>query len=477
MRLGLRLFVGVFLIVGIAAFFVMRVFVDEVKPGVRQAMEASLADTAAVLAQLATDDLESGRIADGQFAREVDAAGRRHLGAQVWNFRKDRVDYRIYVTDGRGIVVYDSARRDVGRDYSKWNDVYRTLRGRYGARSSSGESGDVHDTVMHVAAPIRDGAGRIIGVLGVANPNRTTQPFIAASQQEILRKGGVLLLLATMVGVAMTTWLGVGIGRLNAYAKAVSAGERVPPPPVRRDELGDLGRVLEGMRQKLDGKEYVERYVQSLTHEMKGPLAAIRGAAELLQESLPPAEHARFARNVETESARLTQMIDKLLALAAVEQQGWLQNAEPVSIPALVADVAGQLRTTARLHGVDLAIGGVGAGTEVIGDPFLLRQAVHNLVDNAIAFSPAGTCVEISTRSVDSAIVIEVADRGPGIPAYASERVFERFYSLPRPGSGLRSSGLGLPFVAEVATLHRGAVRLLDRDGGGAIAELSIARG
>ena len=69
MRLGLRLFVGVFLIVGIAAFFVMRVFVDEVKPGVRQAMEASLADTAAVLAQLATDDLESGRIADGQFAR------------------------------------------------------------------------------------------------------------------------------------------------------------------------------------------------------------------------------------------------------------------------------------------------------------------------------------------------------------------------------------------------------------------------
>ena len=85
--------------------------------------------------------------------------------------------------------------------------------------------------------------------------------------------------------------------------------------------------------------------------------------------------------------------------------------------------------------------------------------------------------MEISTRSVDSAIVIEVADRGPGIPAYASERVFERFYSLPRPGSGLRSSGLGLPFVAEVATLHRGAVRLLDRDGGGAIAELSIARG
>ena len=132
-------------------------------------------------------------------------------------------------------------------------------------------------------------------------------------------------------------------------------------------------------------------------------------------------------------------MIDKLLALAAVEQQGWLQNAAPVSIPALVADVAGQLRTTARGHGVDLAIGDVAAGAEVTGDPFLLRQALHNLVDNAIAFSPAGTCVEISARNADGAVVIVVGDRGPGVPAYARERVFERFYSLPRPGSGLRS--------------------------------------
>jgi two-component system, OmpR family, sensor histidine kinase CreC len=102
---------------------------------------------------------------------------------------------------------------------------------------------------------------------------------------------------------------------------------------------------------------------------------------------------------------------------------------------------------------------------------------VHNLIDNAIAFSPAGSCVEVSVSSAGGTVAIEVADRGPGIPAYASDRVFERFYSLPRPSSGVRSSGLGLPFVAEVATLHRGGVTLRNRDGGGAVAELSIARG
>ena len=84
--------------------------------------------------------------------------------------------------------------------------------------------------------------------------------------------------------------------------------------------------------------------------------------------------------------------------------------------------------------------------------------------------------MELDARGHGDDVVIRVSDGGPGIPEYAGDRVFERFYSLPRPGSGLRSSGLGLPFVAEVATLHRGHVSLRNRDGAGAVAELSIAR-
>ena len=83
MRLGLRLFLGFFLIVGLAAFFVMRVFVNEVKPGVRQAMESTLVDAANVLAVMAADDLKSGHIADGQFVRDLALAQRRELNATV----------------------------------------------------------------------------------------------------------------------------------------------------------------------------------------------------------------------------------------------------------------------------------------------------------------------------------------------------------------------------------------------------------
>ena len=169
--------------------------------------------------------------------------------------------------------------------------------------------------------------------------------------------------------------------------------------------------------------------------EMKGPLAAIRGAAELLQEDLPPAERTRFTRNVETESARLTQMIDKLLALAAVEQQGWLQKVEPVPIADLVTGIAEQVAATARGQGVDVIVGSIPAGLLVSGDAFLLRQAIHNLVDNAIAFSAAGSRVEIAAKEDAGKAVVSVCDRGPGVPEYATARVFERFYSLPRPGS------------------------------------------
>jgi two-component system sensor histidine kinase CreC len=473
-RLGIRLFFGVFLIVGVAAFFVMRVFVDEVKPGVRQAMESSLVDTATVLAELATDDLQSGHMSDGGFARHVDAANHRRMGATVWDFQKDRFDYRVYVTDARGIVVYDSKGLDVGRNYSRWNNVQRTLRGQYGARSSPETPGDRINTVMHVSAPIRDASGAIIGVLTVANPNRTTEPFIAASQQQILRKGGWLLAVSALIGLVMVAWLARGIGRLNAYAQAVSAGDRTQPPPMRRDEIGDLGRALETMRRKLDGKEYVEGYVQTLTHEMKGPLAAIRGAAELLQEPLPANERERFARNVQNQGVRLTEMIDKLLALSVVEQQGWLQKAEPIAVGALLADVAENLSPAARSNGIELVLQPPAPGLTVSGDTFLLRQALLNMGENAIAFAPSGTAIELTASACDEVVRLTVADRGPGIPDYAAERVFERFYSLSRPRSGERSSGLGLPFVREVASLHRGQAVLRNREGGGAIAELSL---
>lgn len=476
MRLGLKLVLGFFLIVGIAAFFVMRVFVNEVKPGVRQAMESTLVDAANLLAEVAADDLKAGRIADGAFARHVALAQKRDPKAWVWRFQKRTVDYRVTVTDARGTVVFDSQGRDVGRDNSRWNDVYRTLRGEYGARSSAEVPGDKTNTVMHVAAPMFDPADRstLIGVLTLSQPNRSIEPFIVASQRSILLRGAWLIGISALIGVVMTWWLMRGIGSLNRYAQAVSAGEPVPPPRPRTDEIGDLGRALETMRRKLQGKAYVEQYVQSLTHEMKSPLAAIRGAAELLQEPLPEADRQRFARNIQTQEQRLTETIDKLLALAEVEQHGWLQRRERIDTATLADDVVQGVGAKLTPQGVDVVRVPQAGAWAVEGDAFLLRRALGNLLDNAIAFSPPGGTVELVVDAVDGLVRFIVRDQGPGVPDYARERVFERFYSLPRPEGGQRSSGLGLPFVREVMRLHGGEVTLENRPDGGAEAVLSL---
>ena len=115
----------------------------------------------------------------------------------------------------------------------------------------------------------------------------------------------------------------------------------------------------------------------------------------------------------------------------------------------------------------------VPVGAMARGERFLVRQALANLLDNAVDFSPADGVIHLKLSRQGKSVLLEVSDEGPGIPDFAHDRVFDRFYSLPRP-DGSRSSGLGLSFVREVAALHGGSVRLLNRDRAGASAELSL---
>lgn len=474
MRIGLRVLLGYFVIVALAGLLLAQVFVQQVKPGVRQAMEDTLADTANVLAELATDDLQAGRMDDGQFATRVRALAGRDFGAEIWGFPKRASGYVVTVTDARGIVVFDSSGRDLGRDNSRWNDVRRTLRGEYGARSTRSDPDDDSTSVMHVAAPIRDGAvpgqGAVIGVLTVSKPNQAMAPFIARSQGVVLRWGLVLLGAALLVGLLASWWLTRQLDGLRRYADAVTAGERATLPR-SAGEFAELGQALATMRERLDGKQYVEQYVHALTHELKSPLAAIRAAGELLESPLPEADRARFAGSVAAQSQRMAQTIDALLALAALEHRQALEAPVPLSLPAIVDAAVADAGPRLRAAALRCEVTADAALPRVRGDAFLLRQLVANLLDNAIDFAPGGSCIDVSLVVDGDHLRLSVADRGAGVPGFAQARVFERFFSLPRPDGGARSSGLGLPFVAEVAALHGGRAALRDRDDGGTVAE------
>ena len=464
MRLGIRLLFAFFLINGIAAFFVLRVFMAEIKPSVREVMEDMMVDTANILAELASEDLAAGRLAAGAdnsgaspFAQHVRRYAARPIDAAIWGFSKQSLDYRIYVTDTTGRVLFDSENRSVGADYSQWRDVARTLRGEYGARSTRDVEDDDTSGVMHVAAPIYV-QGRIAGVLTVAKPTRTVQRFIDRAERKVFMGGLLLLALSAAVGVAVTLWMVWNVRRLRDYALSVQGPADAAAPPLAMPsvpgELGDLARAMDRMRARLEGRDYVEGYVRALTHELKSPVSAIRGAGELLQDDLPAADRTQFATQVVEQSERVQRLIDRLLELSKLEQRQHAEPAAPAHLGHCAALALRQASALAHQRGVALELKGEG----VLGpwEEELVTLAIGNLLDNAICFAPEGSIVRVELQGAQLA----VQDQGPGVPDYALARLGERFFTTARPGGKRTGSGLGLAIVRRVMALHGGTLQV-----------------
>ena len=470
MRLGLRLLFAFFLINGIAAFFVLRVFTAEIKPSVREVMEDMMVDTANILAELASEEVASGRMSltslrspDSSFARSVRRYAVRPIDASIWGLSKQSLDYRIYVVDATGHVIFDSEGRAEGMDYSRWRDVALTLRGEYGARASRDVAEDDASGVFYVAAPILAN-DKIIGALTVAKPTRTVQRFIERAERKILKGGLLLLSLSALVGIAITLWIVWHVRRLRDYALSVQAptttSSTAPPVPQVPGELGDLARAMDHMRERLEGRDYIEGYVRALTHELKSPVAAIRGAGELLQDDLPPEDREQFAAQVVEQSERLQRLIDRLLELSKLEQRHHADTALPVALRDCAERAVAQCTARAAQRGVRLAMQGEGASGPWEAD--LVTLAIGNLIDNAIDFSPAGASVRVDVEGTS----VTVSDEGPGVPDYALARLGERFFTTARPDGARSGSGLGLAIVRRVLDLHGGDWQLANRHPG-----------
>jgi two-component system sensor histidine kinase CreC len=469
LSLTLRLFLVGSVLVAASGWLALQQVQHEIRPAMRSSTEESLVDTANLLAELVAKDLQAGTLSQGDLAQVLAAYGKRRPDARIWGVRKDRVTHRVHVTDNRGVVLLDSTGEDVGSDFSRWNDVLRTLRGEYGARTTNEVEGDERTAVMHVAAPVRDGE-RIIGVVTVSKPTSSVQPYIERAQRELLILASLFVAGGLAIGGLLSWWLSSSIRRLTRYADAVTAGERPLVPSLPGSELNQLAAALDTMRARLEGKAYVERYVQTLTHELKSPLAAIHGAAELLRQDMPPGQRDRFLTNIDVEAARLTSLTERLLHLAQVEQRRDLDERVPVRLREVVEELLQGFASRLAVAGI-AASNAVPQETQVHGERFLLRQALSNLLDNAIDFTSPGGAIHVAAQSASlpsgtAAVAISVFNEGAPVPEYAISRITERFYSLPRPGTGRKSTGLGLNFVQEVAHLHGGVFRLTNESRG-----------
>jgi two-component system sensor histidine kinase CreC len=475
-----RVFAAILLAYAIGVGWLMWRLLADIDPRYRESAEESLVETAHLMAaQIEQRWLERGvslaepvidiAVLEPLF-RDLYA---RELDADIFGFKKTRIELRMTVVDASGRVLFDSLGRAAGADHSQWRDVKRALEGRYGARTTPDVDTDARTAVMYVAAPLkRDGA--IVGAVSVGKPAESFGQFVEAARRKTIVIGVTSVLAVALLVAILSVWLVRPFGFIADYVRYARSQRSFSLPRLGRRALGTLGAAYDEMRDALAGRSYVADYVQTLTHELKSPLSAIRGAAELLHErEMPAADRERFVANIERETARIQELVDRMMELAALESRRVLERTEPVALRSLLEERVSSANAAGAPRGITVALDAPQDAT-VDGDALLLQRALGNLLDNALDFSPPGGRIEISLALRARAAEIAVRDHGPGIPDYADDKVFERFYSLARPGTQRKSTGLGLPFVREIASLHHGRVSLRNAEGGGALAVLSL---
>ncbi|HLZ18157.1 MAG TPA: two-component system sensor histidine kinase CreC [Smithellaceae bacterium] len=473
MKVGIRIFFCYLIIFTVCSYYSVSWMKDKVRVRYLEGVEDPLVDSANILATMVGHNMESKQFSPDRLQKVFDDVYQRELSSRIYELNKSRVDMNVYITGKDGKVIFDAQNKDnVGADFMVWRDVRLTLAGSYGARSTRANPSDPTSSVLHVGAPIYV-RGELAGVLTVAKPTTNINNFIANFKPQFYKVLAVSMLAAVILSLLASWWITLPLKRLTRYANDIGEGKDVGLPKLNSTEIGDMGKAFEKMKTTLEGKKYVEQYIQTLTHEVKSPVSAIVAAAELLQENMPPEQRAKFLANIRNEAGRINDIVERLLALSALENLKMLAATEKIPLASLLSGVIESKQPLLKQKGLSLT-SEMPTDVFIPGDPFLLHEAVANLMQNAIDFSPKGEQINIACRIEGKHISIVIEDSGPGIPDYARDKIFDKFFSLQRPDTGKKSTGLGLNFVREVATLHKGETILENREKGGATARLIL---
>ena len=253
---------------------------------------------------------------------------------------------------------------------------------------------------------------------------------------------------------------------------AVSADEKGEGPVLGIvASLSDVTRQYELQQTKND-------VISLVSHEMRTPLTAIQGMTELLAAyDVEPGRRREMNLAINDEVKRLTRMITGYLDITRLESGATAMRLSPLRAESLLERILILLEPVAAQRQIRMVSNFPADLPPFLADADLLSRAVENLVSNAIKYSPDGTAVTLSARAEEEYVAIEVADHGYGIPAADLERVFEKFYRVPRvQDAGVPGTGLGLALVREIAELHHGSVSLRSEVNQGSTFTLRIPR-
>jgi len=281
-----------------------------------------------------------------------------------------------------------------------------------------------------------------------------------------------------LVLAGLLVWFAVGRGLapLESLKNHIEARSARDLSPIALTSVPDEVRLLvqsfnQLLRRLEESAQAQQNFIADVAHQLRTPLAGVQALAELLP-TLGPVEGKATLERLRATAARAIRLANQLLLLSRSNQDLIKPSIEPLDLKSLVEEVADDW--VHRAIALDIDFGFELAQAEVLGDAFLLREMMDNVVDNALRYSGRGKTVTVTTRLEHDEAIFCVEDAGPGIPPEYRERVLGRFFRMPE--SSGEGSGLGLAIVAEILSLHGGRVEIAQSRLGGALIRLCLPR-
>lgn len=467
-RIWLAFAVVVTLASGLAIYQLQK----SIRPSAQRVVEDTLVDTSRLLAVLVAnqygEQIQNDTL-DGQAVdKQLNSAFFDDTAwlTPTWFHQKSKSQFRVYVTDRYGKVIYDNRHQDVGKDFSRWNDVYLTLRGKYGARSTRTDRDNEASSIMYVASPIVNPQGQLIGVVSVGKPVATLMPYIDASRAEVLKTMLMIAGFGVLFSAFMAWWLRHSIQAVNVYTQRL--GNTTPPHFYLAKELNELIDTIDTMKNTIENKAYVTEYVHTLTHELKSPLTAIRASGELLGEALPTTDRERFSQTILEQSDKLQKLVEQLLVIAKLEQPNFKLKLTDENLFDMVENTLNNQSAWILQRNLTVKIL-LDKNLTLKVDKFWLQQTLQNVVDNAIKF--AKSFVLVTAFLDDKNLKLLVINDSEKVADFVLERAFERYFSVEnhlaenaKMGKNSKGTGLGLTLVKTVVELHGGRVEIVQKN-------------
>ena len=390
-----------------------------------------------------------------------------------WLYRLGALPFRLY----RKLFKAPQPPPESGDYYSGkerllGQEILAAFAGRYGAATRI--SGGQRSVTLYTAVPIRS-RKEIVGAALVSQSTYGILQILYAVRLDILRVFLASVAVAVVLSLLVSTTIARPLRRLRAEALAITDGRgRLKGSfggTKRRDEIGDLARALEELTTRLQKHiDFIEAFASDVSHEFKNPLASIRAATDLLAEVDDPADRRRFAGMTRREVARMERLLSGVREMTQIDTKLKDEPREVVDLNELVHGIVEgyRLRSPDRVR---FEVTANGERACVYGAPDRMTQAIQNILDNAVSFSPPGGRVRLEVAKSGQWVDTTVEDEGPGVGGEHRDRMFDRFFTYrPDNREPNQHMGLGLPIAKAIIESYGGRIELRDRTAGACFA-------